>query len=499
MMKTTFSSFFEKSIPTLKNGTIYLGILITLAGLAIMAYLGWYNRYWSDDWCYNVDFENLGITGALNTYFVTGNETLRGYGYSNNRYSLTLLSGILFQLGRFGAQITAALVIVCWLTGLLWLLFNLSKMNKTPFDKAVLSLGVALLVYYSLYISPQRFQVLHWTAGIHYSFSIISGVFLAALLSHRVIQENRSRIIDYLIAPLAFLAGGFSETGCAYLLGAAMLALATAWIWRQKQSAWAIRIFPALLVTFLALVAALVVLAVSPSNAARVEIFSREPTSLPLTLILSFRFALEFVIDSVRSLPLPHLVFGLAFLSLSILACSSSQAVSPNRSWKPFLSILVVILFVWLLISAVQAPTVYFYGTPPDPRGKSLARFTMLAGLAIIAWLTGQWISTKWKTSLLLALALTGITLSMAYTARSLTIVRAELPGFIHRANLWDQRDSDIRQARLDGITQLEVIVIDTKDMGVKDIMASSQMNGEWVSTCASRYYGLEAIKAISP
>ena len=37
--------------------TILLGILVTFAGLALLAYMGFYNRYWGDDWCYNRDFK----------------------------------------------------------------------------------------------------------------------------------------------------------------------------------------------------------------------------------------------------------------------------------------------------------------------------------------------------------------------------------------------------------------------------------------------------------
>lgn len=496
MMQNPFIRFFENSEPAFKKWAVRLGIFVPLAGLALMAYLGWYNRYWSDDWCYNVDFENLGIAGTVNTYFMTGEEALRCY--APNRYSLTLLSGILFSTGVFGAQVTATLVIFFWVASLLWLSTSLAQVNDHP-SKGILLLGSILLIYNTLFISPQRFQVLYWMAGIHYSFSIIAGIFLAGLIARQAINSNRSRVIDFLIAPLAFLAGGFSETGCAYLLTAAVLALGAAWYWKQRQTSWAARVFPTLILAVLGLVLSLGVLALAPSNAARVDVFSREPTPLPLTIMLSFRFVLDFIVDSLRSIPLPHFVFVLVFLSISILARGSSHTQRPGFFGKSALSILVVLVIAWLLISAVQAPTVYFYGTPPDPRGKSLARFTMLAGLAVSAWIAGQWINAKWKNSLLITLALLGVMLGTIYTARSMTRLYAELPGFVERANLWDRRDTGIHNALQAGETRLEVLVIDMQDVGVKDIMSSSQMNGEWVSTCASRYYGLEAIKAVSP
>ena len=476
--------------------TVYLAIFVTLAGLTLLAYMGWYNRYWSDDWCYNLDFKNLGIWGTINTYFMTGKEALRGY--SNNRYSLTLLSGLLSSTGILGAQITASLVILCWLLGLLWVLFNLSKLSGYP-SKNILVLGAVILLYYTLYTSPQRFQILYWMAGIHYSFSVITGIFLVGLVMYQLTRETRSKVLDYLAIPLAFIAGGFSETGCAFLLSGAILALLTAWYWKQKRAAWAVKAFPTILIIFLSLLASLVVLALSPSNIARREFLSTEQTAPLTALILSFRFAVDFMIDSFRSQPLPNLMFIIAFVSLSILSGNSQPEQRNHSFWKTILSALAVVVIVWLIISAVQAPTALFYGTPPDPRGKSIARFTMLAGLAVIAWMAGQPVNFSDQNKLFIVLALLGMTLNVVYTARSITNVHAELPGFMERARLWDQRDVDIRSALAQGQTRLEVIVIEMKDIHVRDIMSGDALEKGWVSVCGSRYYGLEAIKGIQP
>lgn len=496
-MNNLFFSLFSKNEVAIRKWAIYLGIFVTMAGLAFMAYLGFYNRYWADDWCYNVDFKNQGIVGALNTYYETVDGSLIGYGYSNNRYSLTLLAGLLYMVGIFGAKITATLVIGCWLVGLLWVLFNLADMFRYP-SKTILVLGAVILLYYTLYLSPQRFEVLYWIAGIHYSFSIITGLYLVGLITYQIAHDTRSRIANYITFPLAFLAGGLSETGCAYLFSGAALALLITFYYRQKQAAWAAKAFPTLILAFLGLAAALAALVLSPSNIARLDIISRGRTPLPTTLLASFRFSAGFMLDSLKSLPLPHFVIVNTFLSLSILAGTYHKSPS-SFFWKTAIWILVVMIIVWILISAVQAPSVYIYNTPPDPRGKSLARFTMLAGLAVTAWISGQAINFKWQNKVIILLALLGLGFNVIYSIRTMARTYTELPGFIYRANLWDQRDADIRNARAQGTTEMEVIVIDMKDVGVKDIMQSHLMDEGWVSTCASRYYGLEAIKAIAP
>ena len=64
------------------------GLVLFLAGVGLFAYLGYYNRYWADDWCYNADFKNLGFL-----------ETVAGYAYNvtytPSRYSVTIFAGLI--------------------------------------------------------------------------------------------------------------------------------------------------------------------------------------------------------------------------------------------------------------------------------------------------------------------------------------------------------------------------------------------------------------------
>lgn len=480
------------SKPKLNELAVLLGIGVSLAGLALLAYIGIYNRFWGDDWCYNFDFKTLGIGGALNTYFMTGHEALRGY--ANNRYSLTLISGLLYLTGIFGAKITASLVIASWFIGLAWTFSNLSKIFGIHSKSAVI-LSAATILYSTLYISPQRFQVLYWIAGIHYSLTIITGIYLLALITSQAVRETRSKAIDIIIVPVAFLAGGFSETGSAFLLGAFSLLLLTVWYLKWKQTDWAVKAFPTTVIAFVTLAIALLVLASAPSNAARTEVISAERTELFTAILLSFRFAFDFMLDSFLSLPLPHVMFMAAFFALPFLVPSEKR----SDLLKVILSTAAVIVVLWLIISAVQAPSVLFYAAPPDPRGKSLARFTMLVGLAVIAWLFGREIHSRWDNKWVTMAALVVMVISSAYTARTVTNTYKEISDYVYRAQKWDERDAHIQQAISEGQTLVEVTVIDMKGLGVQDIMKSKEMNGEWIVSCSSQFYGFEGIKAVQP
>jgi hypothetical protein len=157
------------------------------------------------------------------------------------------------------------------------------------------------------------------------------------------------------------------------------------------------------------------------------------------------------------------------------------------------LSMLVAVL----LIVIIQVPAAYFYGAPLDARGQTLSRFTMLAALAIVSGMLGLGIgssSARWP----IPLAVTALLVASAYTARLITRNYGELAGFVRRGALWDARDAMIRKAVRMGETHIEIPVIDTFEIDTRDLMRSIVMD-EWVSNCATEYYGAEAFRAIPP
>jgi hypothetical protein len=484
-------------VALLRRSATYLGIAIALIGLGLLVYMGFYNRYWSDDWCYNVDFKNIGVIGAVNTYFLTEDASTAGYGYSPNRYSLTLLAGVLYMAGITGAKISALLVIILWLIGLTWVIFNMAEIFHISYERSQLFLITLVILFFTLYYSPQRFQVLYWVAGIHYSFSIITGLYLTAFVTQQMLPNSPSRIINGLAFPLAFIAGGFSETGCAFLISAAAFALLMVSYGKLQGARWATKAFPTLVVVSAGLVAALVALIASPSNVPRLDNFSKARTPFTETIILSLRYSLDFMIDSIKSAPLPHLIFFIALASVSIFIQHNAYNTRAN-TLKLILQLAAILLIAWLLISAIQAPTVYVYKSPPDPRGKSLASFVIFASVGLIAWITCQVIALKWRRYMLVVLALLGLSTSIIYMGRAVILTYSELPAFMHRAELWDQRDITIKQALAQGINKVEVVMIDMGNANTRDIVRSSQI-GNWISNCGSRYYGLEAIKGVEP
>lgn len=477
----------------LKFWSILVFTIILLAGLALLAYIGFYNRYWADDYCYNRDFDTLGVIKTIGTYFAQGQEAKRGY--STNRYALTLISGIFYQAGLPGTQIQAAVIILTWLACLYW---AGSQLFKKGIPKNVLFLGCAFLLYFTLIFSPHRFQVLYWQAGVHYSYTLIFGCLLVGL----IFTEKKTKVnfasINGLSALVGFIAGGLSETSCAYLIGVIGLLVVWTWIGKKKAQPWGDQAFQTAVFALGGLLASFAVLLLSPSNVRYDDMRSNHPPSIASLPILAARFAAFFITDSLRSLPAPHLVFMAFFMALSVLgsALHNEKAAGSLRASLFWISVTAIVTFT--LIVAIQAPTAYFYSSQAAPRTQSLSRFTMFVGLAVIAWNTVRAVSSRIRPDALLRIALAVLFISSIYTIEHVISNYRELPGYMHLARDWDARDEFIKDARRDGLVRIEIPAIDTSVINVRDIIRSKNVDG-WSSNCGSEYYGMEAFYAVHP
>jgi hypothetical protein len=482
----------------LSSTTFILGNIVVLAGLALLAYLGFYNRYWADDWCYGADARTLGTIPATLQYFDPDNT-----GYSTNRYSLTFFSALTENtLGMLGNELIATLTIVLWLGGLLWTGRNLSRLLR-PIPTNVILLAAGQLLFYNLYLSPQRFQILYWRSGVlPYSTAIVFGLLLLGFITHQMTRETPARWVNYIVAPLAFIAAGLGEISCVFLFSAITLLLIAAWVAKntpalaggaRDKQAWAEKSLQTIFVTWLFLLLGMIALIVSPSNA-RVAAMDAKRNSLLAVPFVSLRHALDFIVFSLKGLLLPHVIFIGTMTSLGILSTDKNAS---NLTLKRAAVLLAfTTLITYLLIVAIQAPSAYFYSAPPDPRGQSLARFTLLLGLAIMAWITGMWVAQKISGKWLLVASVIVMLAGFAYTARTITIIYNELDGFIYRAQIWDERDAIIEEAKAQGIMLIEVPAIDTADINTRDIFRTAG-NGwtKFVQNCGSRYYGVDGLK----
>jgi len=460
-------------------------LILFLVGVAFFAYLGIYNRYWADDWCYNADLHELGFIN-----------TLKGYShittYAANRYSLTLFSGLLYSMGILGVQIMTPLNIILLALGLFWCLWNINKIADASLSHSALAIVTLITIYYSLYLAPHLYQSLYWRSGsLPYFEPIVIGIFVFALITHQGVREKPATVLIGVAAILAFLAGGFSEAACATLTTALACHVGTTWFLRTQK--WARQSRPVAIAALMGALFSMVVLISSPTNTSRVALYGQTAslTELPLLIL---KFSYDFVKFSFKDLPLPHLaIMGTAFLLGYLYHIPKDQ----SRQTR---TILIIILFVtltaFLVIASSFAPSAYIERVPPHPRTRIIPRFVLTLALVIVSWMFGALARGFSQSERFHGVAAILFVVMAIYPIRSIFIVSQYIPIYAARAELWDERESQIETAIADGENIITVKAIDGLPVGgIRDFDAKGQGRpGYWINICAARFYNLQEI-----
>jgi hypothetical protein len=149
-----------------------------------------------------------------------------------------------------------------------------------------------------------------------------------------------------------------------------------------------------------------------------------------------------------------------------------------------------LLLVAILLMAANQAPSVYIEKGPPHPRALIISRFIWTSALAAIAFILGGIFSSNNKILILANLVI--ISFSCLYFGRTAILEIQQWPRVRERAQIWDQRDLQIKQAISAGQNNVYVKAIDGATMDhTRDFKESPTF---WLNACAARYYGIEEI-----
>lgn len=471
-----------KSAAAAQRWLLWALLALLLLGLAYFSYLGFYSRSYADDWCYNADFKELGLSQTLAGY----NSTTT---YSASRFSLTLFAGLFFPLGVPGLQALTGLVLTLFLWGLYRLARLLSEAAQLKSPTSLLLTFSALVAFFAIYIAPLRYQSFYWLTGtLPYTFPLIATIWILVLLGEHTTRDGRASYLLPLLGALAFFGAGFSESGAAFLLTALILLLAGAFCYRPNAQ-WARRLrLPAAWALAWAVLAVLILL-LSPSSWERAGRYG-ELAGLFEFFGLTLGFSWDFVRFSLLDLPLPHLALAAGSIFLAFLHPADFSA---RRTW---IAIGLVALVAFVLISASYAPSALIEKNPPHPRTRVIARSTMLFGLALISWLAASRMVRHPRLAALRRPAglLIGI-LSLIYIARALFLASDLHPVYAQRAEIWDQRHAVLLQAAEDDQAYIEVPAIDGAPIGgLRDFRDAP---GHWVNVCAARVYGVGEISGL--
>ncbi|MFO7584299.1 MAG: hypothetical protein R6W69_06175, partial [Anaerolineales bacterium] len=186
-------------------------LLTGLAALFFLAYIGFYSRYWADDFCYLVTVQNSdSIYQAMRVIYTTW----------SNRYANVLLVGMVDFFGQQAIRYLPGMMIAS-----LVLSFYLAIRQAGLFFqrslRPLLALNLALLLsFFTILQTPNRFQSVFWMMGLVTYFAPVIFLSLMTALILWGIRTSPSPGKGWaklaLLAGLAFVSGGMSETTLAF-------------------------------------------------------------------------------------------------------------------------------------------------------------------------------------------------------------------------------------------------------------------------------------------
>ena len=463
-----------------KKFALIVGLILALAGVILFAYLGYFNRDWADDWCYNADFKNLGFF-----------ETLGGYAhnvtYTPSRYSVTVFAGLLYAFGKLGTQLMTPLTIIFWVAGLTWLFYNVARMVGYPLSKWTVLLMATVIVYFSIYLSPHIYQSLYWRTGmLTYVTPLVFLPWIFVFITESTKREKLSPLLTGFIFLLALLGGGFSEASSTVLVSILGLYVLIAGIAYRQRKSWALKTFVPAVVALLGALIAMALLVFAPTTQVRRERYG-EPAGLVELIVLLYQFTYAFFVLSIKDYQ------NVLIVMMSIF--SGFLFFPPNvKMEKPAKGLLLAGLIGTVsifLVAASLAPSAYVEKGLPADRTMVIPRFIAVFAFVVPGWITGVALRETFTAKWLEVIALVLLLGAYAFPAYSLSVTAEKIPVYAGRAQEWDAREQDIQTAIANGEDRVDVFAIDGLPVGgIRDFDPKGK-TGFWITKCAMDYYDI--------
>lgn len=478
----------NKNNETVIKAVLWMSAFAMLAVMAVYAYLGSFSRYIADDYCEAVRVTTVSPIQAVIDRYSDGSFR------SANRYSNILFVGFSEMLGQNSIPITMVLMVILWTMGLSWLVHETRKFAGMEWARLMDVFLGGTLAFMSFLLAPNLFQTVYWRSSMMTHFApLVFGSLLFAFLIRQARHplDVPISIFTYgFIFAVSFLLAGFSEPPAATLVTFFALLLLAIWKWNGLSTRT--RLLALAGVAFAGVFTGLLTLMFSP---AVTNVTREKSPDVLLILFNSFKYAFEFIRDSLLSLPLP-LLFSFLLPFLLIWSLKRSGNITFSASHRLPLWMLILPLLIWLLIAAGFSPSVFGQGFPVE-RMRFLARTLLI----VMLMLEGIWLGLVlpefkfnrtigvWVPLLLFAV------ISIVYPLRTaLGLLNNIVPEYRERAELWDLRDAYIHRHIAQGETELFVPGFD----GVYGVKELDSNPAHWINACAANFYHVSSIQSFS-
>jgi hypothetical protein len=467
--------------------------------LSLHGYLGLYNRYLADDYCYAYIAKRFNVFRAV-WYWYRSWEGVFG---------AVTTDQLLVVVDPYKVKYALSVVLVLWVAATALAVHFLLEdrlIGKKNFV-VPLSLG-ASIVFVILAISPDVRQSVYWWVGmVKYSSPLI---FLTIYVDVYLWMKRKKWTFKYYpaIYLFSFLAllylSGFSET-----LTPALIMLVV-YIILLGMSIGNIKFrdreFNFLLAGLVGACLGLIIMLLAPGNAERrAELPPAPSLAMILTISLdgfiSHLSQIFFTLDKL--LALLGITLGTVWLGFQLRNSpyvvdsniNSITSGSNKNARKAWLALFIGISgFVFAF--ACFPPGAFGLAEPPPARALVVASLFLVASMAISGFIFGDWLShqfTPTNNNYIAPFLFLTVALLMGFSAKiqasRLYDTRSE---FIEYANWWDTTDAKILEARSSG---LEEITVSVKDNWA-GLLVLNDNPKFWVNICYTNYYHIQVFGA---
>jgi hypothetical protein len=461
------------------------------APLGAHAYVGWFSRYTSDDFC------TAGI--ALSQGFLQA----QTYWYSawSGRYSFTALVSALELSGPWTTQVLPALAVIAWVAAGTWAIEPLARLHRWPRPRLAAFVVAELIAATTLTAAPNVGQSFYWQTGLlTYTLPLILvTLFTGWVIRHLLADDARVSAWAMAASGVAgFLIGGLSETTLVVQTAALGLGLVLglAFLSGRRRRLIVELLAPALLGSILAGG----VMLMAPGT--RVRASQEQDPELNLgRAVLAARASLSLAVWVLRRFEvLSRSTFIFLLLASATLGFAAAIRSLPSASRVPWPRTLALIALVALLGYAMEAlslfPVYLVQGFDPPGRVQLVAVFVLVIALTICAYLGGGLLGQmigRWAVlrqarpvaAVMLAL------LALVPLSEAL-ITLGQVPVEAAYAMSWDNDDRALRDAHAASAPLAVVEPLPARwGWAYVDTRPDAFPNG-----CVARYYGLPQVIA---
>lgn len=466
-----------------------VGMIMMSLAISVYAYLGIYSRYLADDYCETLYFRVNGAGELIDNL-------LYRYLHISSRLGNILFVG-LSQLifGSRSVSILPAIMVILFVGGLYKAIREAEQLARLKLGRSLDFLLAASVAFFSLYEAPNLYQTVYWRSGMATHFApLVFLLYMGSFILHRIRVGGNERPA-YRVQGASFIGflvlGSFSEPPTTTMITVFLLSIFAIYLssrMRLLKSALVILSW-----SLAGSTSALMIMALAPANSLRLQ---TPPPGLVELLIRIITYPIDFIVDTLRTLPVPTLVSVVLMSLLSYFIYTRRQPLSSGFRTQFILLLLGIPLIMYILIAASFAPSAYGQSYPVE-RARFAGRLLMTIALMMEGSILGVWIAqikTEFVRSQYARIFLVIVFGLLAlYPLRAAWLTFRDIPEFRASAAAWDLRDSEIHAMIAEGQQNLKVRLLPGRYQ-IKEIDA---LPNHWVNKCVAEFYNIETIVSV--